>query len=69
MPKRLMITSWATVRIDDESGKKYWELGGESWKDGQDMEIGESVKLSPDHFDEGSQIQLHDVCDIPAVLD
>lgn len=50
----------ARLRIDEETGKPFWSLWGEGWKDGQDMEPGECVRLHPDTFPVGTAVVIHE---------
>lgn len=43
-------------RVDEDTGKPYWELWGEGWKDSEDMEPHEIIKFDPRHFPPGTRI-------------
>jgi hypothetical protein len=49
-------TGGARLKMDDETGRPYWSLWGEGWKDREDMDPGENVTLSPDAFPPGTRI-------------
>lgn len=45
-------------RVDEDTGKPYWELWGEGWMDTEDMEPCKIIKLSPKHFPPGTRIVI-----------
>ena len=51
-------TGGAELKIDDETGKPYWSLWGADWKDGEDMDAGESISLNPDTYPPGTRIVI-----------
>jgi hypothetical protein len=50
----------ANLRTDEDTGKPFWSLWGEGWKDGQDMDPGECVVLNPDTFPAGSRVVIYE---------
>lgn len=55
-----LATSWATLSIDEETGKPYWSLSGDGWKDGVDMDLGHAICLGPETFKEGDRVEIHE---------
>ena len=51
-------TGGARLRVDEDTGKPYWSLWGEGWKDGQEMDPDENVELSPTAFPPGTRIVI-----------
>ena len=51
-------TGGAELCVDDETGKPYWALWGEGWKDGEDMDPGEQILLHPDTFPPGTRLVI-----------
>lgn len=43
-------------RICEDTGKPYWELWGEGWKDSEDMSPNEVMKMDPRSFPPGTRI-------------
>jgi len=56
----LVVSGGARLKIDEDTGKPYWSLWGEGWKDGEDMDPGEPQVLSPDAFPPGTIIEVHE---------
>lgn len=50
----------AKLKTDDDTGKPYWSMWGEGWKDGQDMDPGECITLNPDTFPPGTRIVIYE---------
>lgn len=50
----------AKLKIDEDTGTPFWSLWGEGWKDGQDMDPGELVRLNPDTFPVGSRVVIYE---------
>ncbi len=46
----------ACHRVDEDTGKPYWELWGADWKDSEDMDPHEIIKFDPRHFPPGTRI-------------
>lgn len=51
-------TGGAELKINEDTGKPYWELWGADWKQADDMDDGEAMQLSPDAFPLGTRVTI-----------
>jgi len=56
-------TGRATLKIDEVTNKKYWHVYFSDGKDGEDLNEGEAVELSPDSFEDGCVIRIFENVD------
>jgi hypothetical protein len=52
----------AMHRIDEETGKPFWELWGESWEDTDALDAGKPMTLDPTAFPPGTRIVIIEPC-------